>query len=76
MYTARVLTRLLEIQRRAGQGDGSVVSALALDAQDDLLEIERNLVEAFSEIHELKRRLETCERSRAAAVPRALEMVR
>ena len=66
MYTARVLGRLLEIQRRAGKDDAGLVRALALDAQEDLLEIERQLVAALSEVHELKRRLETCEQARRA----------
>ena len=66
VYTARVLDRLLEIQRRAGRDDGSVVRALALDAQEDLLEVERQMVAALSQVHELQRRLERCEQARRA----------
>lgn len=66
VYTARVLDRLLEIQRRAGKDDGSVVRALALDAQEDLLEMERQMVSALSQLHELQRRLERCEQARRA----------
>lgn len=76
VYTARVLDRLLEIQRRAGKDDGALVRALALDAQEDLLEVERQMVTALSELHELKRRLERCEQSRLAASLQPFEVPR
>lgn len=66
VYTARVLERLLDIQRRAGKDDGSLVRALALDAQEDLLEIERQIVAALAQVHELNRRLEKCHEARHA----------
>jgi hypothetical protein len=76
VYTARLLDRLLEIQRRAGKDEGGLLRALALDAQEDLLEIERQMVTALCEVHELKRRLETCEQARRAVSLEVFEVPR
>jgi phage shock protein A len=76
VYTARVLDRLLDIQRRAGKDDGSVVRALALDAQEDLLEIERQIVAALAQVHELNRRLEKCHQARHADLYQNEEVIR
>jgi hypothetical protein len=76
VYTARLLDRLLEIQRRAGKDEGGLLRALALDAQEDLLEIERQMVTALCEVHELKRRLETGEQARPAVSLETFEVPR
>lgn len=50
MGTAALMAKLLELERRAGSDDGSSIRAIALAAQDDLLELERTLVAALNDL--------------------------
>lgn len=57
MHAAGLMAKLLEIERRAASGDGSAVRALALAAQDELLQIERDLIATLTDNDELRRRM-------------------
>ena len=72
MFTVALMQKLLEIQRRAGSDDGTMVRALALEAQDDLLEIERTMIAVLADNDELRRRMEQCEQLRNRDQLRAL----
>lgn len=75
MHTAALMAKLLEIERRARSEDESGLRALALEAQDDLLQIERSIIEALSDNDELRRRMEKCEQSREQVPFRAARAV-
>ena len=72
VFTVALMQKLLEIQRRAGSDDGTTVRALALEAQDDLLELERSMIAALADNDELRRRMEQCEQLRDRDQLRAL----
>ena len=74
MFTVALMEKLLEIQRRAGSDDGTMVRGLALEAQDDLLQIERTMIAALADNDELRRRLEQCEKLRDRVQIRALRV--
>lgn len=64
MFTAALMARLQEIEHQSGSEDGNMVRALALEAQDDLLQIERAMIAAVADNDELRRRMEKCEQLR------------
>lgn len=75
MHTAALMAKLLEIGRRAGSEDASAVRCLALEAQEDLLQIERAMIAALSDNNELRRQMEKCEQPREQVRFRAMRAV-
>ena len=57
MGAAGLMAKLQEIERRAELGDLGAVRALALAAQDDLLQLEREMIAALATNNELERRI-------------------
>lgn len=63
MPVAELMTRLLEIERRAGSHDEGEIRTLATAAQDDLLALERAMISVLAANENLNRRLEKRERA-------------
>lgn len=73
MQTTQLLDKLLEIERSVGHADAIAVRAMLLEAQTQLVLLERDLLIVLNEVHELrKRHRPVVERPAPAAASHAL----
>jgi hypothetical protein len=69
MPAASLMTKLTEIQRRVESKEAPALRGLVLAAQEDVLELERKLIDALADNTRLRQRLESCERIRRHRAP-------
>ena len=73
MQTTQLLDKLLEIERSVGHADPIAVRAMLLEAQSQLVILERDLLIVLNEVHELRKRHRlVVERPAAAAASHVL----
>ena len=76
MPTAELRAKLLEIERQAESDGGQTVRAMALAAQDDLLKLERAMIEVLSDNENLRRRMQRCESSKLQTWTQIIRRIR
>ncbi len=60
MNAAEIIAKLSEIERTVGKSDPVAIRAIAIEAQEGILHLERKLIATLQENQRLRERMEQC----------------
>jgi hypothetical protein len=63
MNIADLITKLVEIERAIGKADSSKLREMVIDCEEEVLRVERQMIDTLGENGRLRERMENCDRS-------------